>query len=181
MTDLTALFDRDPEYARQITQISSEIARIVKENYSKEYGPQSPLASFQWNIVWNGNIYELTFTLPKHWRYAEFGRGPGPNPYTSNRGLGWYNSVLKWIRVKGLVPKVNKDIDSETAKKRFAWAVTKKIQRYGFKGKHVLMNSLEQLEPQIEALAVAISNMIQKDVTNEVRTIFDGLDNFDIK
>jgi hypothetical protein len=179
MVDLTSLFNKDPEYARQITQISSEIARIVKENYGKEYGYQSKLASFQWNIVFNGDIYELTFTLPPHWKFAEYGRRPGPFPTSSNRGLGWVNSILQWIRIKQLVPRIDKNIDSDIAKKQMAWAITKKIQKYGFKGKYVLANSLQQVEPQIQALALAISKMLNKDVTNEVRTIFDGLESFE--
>lgn len=185
-TDLTSLFDKDPAYARQITQISSEIARLVKENYSKEYGPQSKLASFQWNIMFNGDIYILTFNLPYYWKYLEYGTSPHDIAYTKARQLrkgGWIAGppikvLTDWLTVKKGVPQ-SQALGKAIAIDKNIYYHDKKIHHPGTRGKAIVSWTLHEHSELVQELAIAISNMIQKDVTNEVKTIFDGLECFD--
>ena len=53
MTDLTSIFD-----------LSKQIAESVQDAYMQEYGPDSRLSNFTWNVDWDGNIYRLKFNLP---------------------------------------------------------------------------------------------------------------------
>lgn len=160
-----------------IYRISSDIVNIVKGNYIDAFGFDSPLATFTWNVEFDGESYELVFNLPKEWKWVEEGRAPGPRPFNSNKGLGWVNSIMSWIDVKKIAPRNEKGLPSDIAKKNLAWAITKKIQRYGYKGRHILEKSFNdnEMDEMMDDLAVEITRLLSREVDEAILTIADGL------
>jgi hypothetical protein len=55
----------------------------------------------------------------------------------------------------------------------------KKIHHPGTRGKAIVSWTLHENNDLVQELVVAISGLIQRDVTKEVKTIFDGLECFD--
>lgn len=160
-----------------IYRISNDIVNIVKGNYIDAFGFDSSLATFTWNVEFDGESYELVFNLPKEWKWVEDGRKPGPYPFNSNKGLGWVKSIINWIDVKKIVPRNEKGLPSDIARNNFAWAVTKKIQRYGYKGRHILEKSFndDKMAQYVDDLAVEITKLLSREVDEAILTIADDL------
>ncbi len=160
-----------------IYDVSKKIVEVVQRNYANEFGTNSPLATFTWNVEFNGDSYELVFTLPSEWKWVEEGRAPGPTPFNSSKGLGWVKSIMSWIDVKKIVPRNEKGLPSDIAKKNLAWAITKKIQRQGYAGRHILEKSFNDayMTQMIDDLAVEITKLLSREVDEAILTITDGM------
>lgn len=164
MTDLTSIFD-----------ISKQIAESVQDAYMQEYGPDSRLSNFTWNVDWDGNIYRLKFNLPKEWYWVEHGRMPSAK-------MPPVDAIVKWIQVQKLVPQSKNGKVPST--KSMAFAIAKKIQKEGFyspghQGKHILSKTLfNDNRSLVKELCNAIASVLNKEVNSDLVHLFDDMKNF---
>lgn len=165
--DVTSLFDA-----------AKEIVDVIRENYIKEgMSPQGKLANFTWTVNFNNNLFQLQLTLPPEWKWVEFGRNP-------SQKMPPVSAIEQWIQTKRLAPKA---VNGQTPSTRSrAFAIAKKIQKEGFyspnhQGKHVLENSLNELQPEIEKLCNLIISKLEDGVNKEISSLFNGLKSFDTK
>ena len=166
-TNITNLYD----IAKQI--VDAYRANLHQDGY--DLNPNSKLINFEWTVQFDDKAFVLKFMLPPEWQWAEFGRKPGPYPLNSNKGLGWVKSILKWLTVRSIIPKNEKGLPSEIARKNFAWAITKKIQREGFQGKHTLTRTLFENENVIDELAMEMTKILGQEITEDFIHIADGM------
>lgn len=163
--DLSTLYD-----------IAKQIVDAYRTNLEKDgYDPNGNLVNFKWTVQFENNTFLLKFMIPKEWKWAEFGREPGPYPLNSNRGLGWVKSIKNWIAVKNIAPKNPKNLPQDKAREQMAWAITKKIQKEGFQGKHSLTRTLFEEDAVIEALATEMTKILGTEITDDLIHIADGL------
>lgn len=167
MIDITSLYD-----------ISKKIVEIYKENLRKDNMlTTGALYNFTWNVEYNGEIFQLQLNLPKEWYFVEHGRKPSAK-------MPPVSAIENWIKVRRLVPRAKNGKVPST--RGFAFAIAKKIQKEGFyspnhTGKHTLERSLKEAEPYIEELCSTITNILNREVNQDLVTIFDGLKTFDTK
>lgn len=113
------------------------------------------------NLDVSGNIYEVSLLLKEYWKWIEGGRPP-----THNDGNGELRrSILKWIRVKPVIPRpFNGKLPTE---KQLAYLISRKIHMYGYSGKGLLKKSLDDNERFIED----IENAMVEDVMENIDKI----------
>lgn len=162
--DITSIYD-----------ISKQIVDAYRNNLLREkYNPDGRLVNFTWNVEFNDNIYRLTFYLPKEWQWAENGRRPGPVSIEGRK------SILQWvatsIRIGKLVPKGSvAHLPESSRNKSLAYLISRKITKYGYKGKPVLKYTMQQSEDLITKLCDVITNVLQKQVSVNLRESFTDL------
>lgn len=165
MINLTTVYD-----------VSKQIAEAVQDAYMQEFGPDSRLANFTWNVDYNGQTYRLQFNLPKEWYWVEHGRMPSSK-------MPPVEKIMQWIQVNRIVPQARKGKVPTT--KGLAFAIAKKIQKEGFyspghHGKHILSNTMfYENRNLLNELCIAISDVLNKEVTQDLVHLFDDLKNFD--
>lgn len=168
--DITSIYD-----------ISKQIVDTYRDNLIKaKYDPSGRLVNFTWNVEFNGEMYKLTFILPPEWKWAENGRGPGPVSIEGQK------SILEWvknsIRIGKLVPRGSlNELPEDKRNKSLAFLISRKIKRYGYKGKPVLKYTMQQNEDLIVKLCDTITNMLQKQVNVDLRASFSDLTSIKLK
>lgn len=168
--DITSIYD-----------ISKQIADAYRNNLLREkYNPDGRLVNFTWNVEFDGNIYRLTFNLPKEWQWAENGRRPGPVSIEGQK------SILQWvatsIRIGKLVPKGSiAHLPESRRNKSLAYLISRKITRYGYKGKPVLKYTMQQNEDLVVKLCDIITNALQKQVNVDLRASLTDLTNIKLQ
>lgn len=86
--DVTSLFE-----------ISRQIVEIVKKNYVQDgMLPTGRLVNFEWNVDFNGELFQLQFYLPKEWKWVELGRRPSDK-------MPPVSAIEQWITVRKIVPQ----------------------------------------------------------------------------
>lgn len=105
--------------------------------------------------------FEVILSLNKYWEYIEYGTGlqhkPEPRqPYKIGR-VGHAN-ILKWVKIKinKLVPKFESQLPMDKQYDRIAWAVHRKLEREGMKGKPDLENALDSTDEWEEIITEAL-------------------------
>ena len=162
--DITSLFD-----------ISKQIADLYRENLLKDGMLETgKLYNFTWNVEFNGEIFQLQFNLPKEWYFVEHGRNP-------SQKMPPVDSIEQWIRIKKIVPRAKNGKVPST--RSLAFAISKKIQKKGFydpnhQGKNTLQRTLQDSSDYIKELANKISSLLSKEVSKDLVSIFDGMENF---
>ena len=162
--DVTSLFE-----------ISRQIVEIVKKNYVQDgMLPTGRLANFEWNVDFNGELFQLQFYLPKEWKWVELGRRPSVK-------MPPVSAIEQWITARKIVPQAKNGKIPTT--RGLAFAIAKKIQKEGFyspnhQGKHTLERSFNEADSLINELCAAITGILNKEVEGELITIFDGLESF---
>lgn len=156
MLDYTPLYDA-----------AKKLADLYRSNLLQDgYLATGALANFKYNIDFNGQSFELTFILPKEYRWAEDGRKP-------SQKMPPVNNILQWIRIRKLVPKAKNGKVPKV--ESTAWAIAKHIQKHGFEGKHTLRRTIEQGDNVINEIVVSIANILNKDIEEDMIHLTDGL------
>lgn len=125
----------------------------------------------QWELRWKGAALSLVLMLPDHWKYIEEGRGPTHN----SEGGALYPAILKWIKVKRIVPRPDPKTHKVPSAKSLAYAITKKIHREGYfspghHGKYPLKNAIEQTDI-VNNFATALADQFNRVIRVELGQI----------
>lgn len=118
----------------------------------------------------NGSVYEVSLELEHYWKFLE--RGISPAGEYKNPGWKIYPFILKWIRIKPVIPRpmANGKLPSE---KSLAYLISRSIKEHGIKPKPMLKeatdDTLKIFEDQIkEALAKDSENIVKKLFVTEI-------------
>lgn len=93
------------------------------------------------------NEIKMQFILPDYYIYVEEGRLPSRK---SENPKKVYQNILNWVRAKGIMGQPKNGGKAPT-QEQLAWAIYKKIHKYGYydfnsHGKHPLQTTLQRME-----------------------------------
>lgn len=134
-----------------------------------DYNKQGELYNFKWTTEWNGSLFSVDFVLPDYWEYAEYGRGPTIN----HNGPGDVRMAIeKWVEIKKLVPRPGKNGKIPTTQ-QLVFAITKKIHKEGFEGKHLFEKTLDdpKTDALVDSLVDAITAEFEKEIEKELQNM----------
>lgn len=162
--DLTALYDLADECIEMYHQ---EINQIQAVGYNR--GLLHSTAD--WRQGDNPDEIKMVFVLPDYYIYVEDGRDPTTKREDPEKV---YQSILKWVRAKGITgqPKNGK---KPATQEQIAWAIYKKIHKWGYygynqQGKHPLQTVKQRMEsariPQkaCDIVARTLANQITAEI-----------------
>lgn len=153
---------------KEVKDICDEIADIYRAKMDKEgYDKRGELYNFKWTTKWNNDLFEVWFELPDYFTYAEEGRKP-----TKNNGPGNVRHAIEnWIRIKHIIPRpINGKIPST---QQMIYAITHKIHKKGFEGKHLLEKSQEdsRWDDLVDKLEDVILDLIEKEIEPDIEQL----------
>lgn len=127
-----------------IDQILSQVGESVITKYRELLNTTNTNASgnLSNSLRYYSSNDELLLELADYWQYVEDGRLPGsPVPISA---------ISNWIANKGLPQQ-----------RDLSWAIAKSIAKKGIVGKHLLEQTLEAVEPELDQyLEEAVNNKI---------------------
>lgn len=146
-----------------IREICQQIADVYKNKMVEAgYDQNGELYNFTWNTEFNGNMFQLYFTLTDYWQYAEEGRGPGKFPPP--------NAILKWIQFKKLIPRTSGKLISTN---QLVYLISRKIAQKGTQGKHLLQQTIDETyDTLVDQLVDAVTKQLEKELEQEYENTF---------
>lgn len=147
----------------EINNICQQIVDVYKQKMvSAGYDSNGELMRFKWTTSLKGTLFQLYFTLPDYWQYAENGRRPGKFPPP--------DAILKWIQIKRLVPSSHSGKVPST--NQLVYLISRKIALEGTKGKHLLQQTIDETyNTLVDQLVEAITNELEKDIEKDIEEI----------
>jgi len=130
-----------------ITKVMNEYSTFVEEKMKENMKSGWDLPEkIVFHLEISDNIFEITFSAPDYWKWANYGRGPGKFPP--------FKSINDWITKKGKLPS-----------RRSVYLISRKISERGTEGTHFLEKSREEQE---EYWNDRISQAITDDISEEL-------------
>ena len=104
------------------------------------------LNSVEYQIVQNGQVYEVQLRLQDYWKYVERGVKGEKNSTSPYENPGWkaFPHILKWISVKPVIPRPNDNGDIPTPK-QLAYLITRSLVKNGTEGSNDLEDAIEDI------------------------------------
>ena len=99
--------------------------------------------------------YIVYMNLEEYWKYIEYGRKPGKRPPI--------NSILKWIRVKGITPRGG----IKMSHRSLAYVIARKIGKDGIKARPVLFEKIIKSKN----FETNVLNAFKKDIKEDLDSI----------
>ena len=145
-----------------IRNICEQIADVYRNKMrDADYNPADELMNFKWVTEYNGRLFQVYFTLPQYWYFAENGRGPGRFPPP--------NAILKWVQYKRLVMTTNNKVLNTN---QMVYLISRKIALKGTQGKHLLQETIDSTYNNlVDQLVDAISAIFEKEIEKEIDNI----------
>lgn len=140
-----------------VRDICNQIADVYRQKMDQAgYDKSGELYNFTWVTEWNNNLFEVCFSLPDYWIYAENGRGPGKFPPSE--------AILKWIQFKRLVPRaINGKVPTT---KQLVYLISRKIATLGTEGGYLFEKTLD--DPNVDRLTDQIVDAITAEFEKEI-------------
>ena len=170
----------------QLQQALYDYQQAVRINYTDEIIMDGHLATQQLinqiktpEIEINGYHYEVTIELLPYWKFVERGVNGTDNdqgsPYSfhPDKEMIPQDVVLKWLKVKQILPKPNKDGKLPTMKS-LAWVIAHSIHEKGIEAGNELKKTLQEMNAD---WTVRISEAVTKDLSESVGLLLN--DNMD--
>lgn len=92
--------------------------------------------TLSYEVVTGDGYYAVDLNIEDYWKYVEEGRAAGKFPPI--------DKIKDWIRIKPIVPNIKNgklpNID------QLAYLISRKIGTRGTQGKHILSNSIDELD-----------------------------------
>lgn len=129
----------------------NKYAKSISDEYKKELNLRGYDDTVSYSVELLGNEYIVIFKLNDYWKFIEDGRKPGKMPPI--------NSILKWIKQKGLKPR-NRKIKSN---KQLAFLIARKIGRFGIKPKKLFEKSIDRVNKNFKK---GLIDAFKKDINN---------------
>ena len=152
MTDLTQI--------KEIRDICTQICDVYRNKMDQAgYDKNGELYNFKEIVEYQGNLFQLSVSVPDYFQYAEYGRRPGKFPPP--------DEILKWIQVKRIVPSSHSGKIPTT--NQLVYLISRKIALKGTQGKHLLQQTIDAtydtlVDRLVEVIADNIENELEKDI-----------------
>lgn len=102
-------------------------------------------------------VYEVSLQIQDYWKYVEEGRNAGKFPPISD--------IKRWIQTKPVLPRPYNG--SLPTIDQLAYLIARKISKRGIEGKHLLEESLTELDAYM-----LLDDAITKDLETQVDNVF---------
>lgn len=145
--------------------ILEQYANDIRNSYQDSLIKNDRIASgyllnnIDFKVINEGNVFNVTFMMPKYWEYVEYNTKPHLPPV---------NKILEWIQVKPILPQPN-DKGKLPTPESLAWAIAKKIEKSGTKGTHDLENTVNDV---LTNFTRDLQKAFQQDLNETLLTIF---------
>jgi hypothetical protein len=122
-----------PNTERELYEYGQKIKDLYKQkNLEAGYDPSQPLQNeVTFNVNSHAGTFEIVFSLPDYWRWAENGRGPGKMPPKG--------SLLQWMEFKHILPSpmtLSNGRSVIPSMESLEYLIRRKIGRDGTQGSH---------------------------------------------
>lgn len=84
------------------------------------------IKSVSGEVVVEGDIYSAVLNVADYYKYVEWGRRSGGK-------MPPVSAILKWVKVKPVIPRANTLTGRVPTQEQLAWAIAKSIQQNGIK------------------------------------------------
>ena len=150
----------------QLEDIGKQIAQAYKDKIERKdamvHKVPSPLHEFRWTVGNAGDVWLLTFNLPKEWAYVEAGRRPGKFPPP--------DAIRQWIQVKPLVPRAGKNGKVPTIR-QLAFLISRKIAEKGISARPILSTTLQDNYSLIDQFTSKVAKAYGREIDAELINI----------
>jgi hypothetical protein len=151
-----------------LQMVMEEYISELKKQYEDNLLDNEHVAT--WDLVGNieiithfeGNDYWVGFNLEDYWKYVEYDTRPHFPPV---------DALLKWIKVKPVLPYPNKNGKLPTPN-QLAYLIGNKINQFGTKGTHDLAEANKTVYAKYEEL---ITLALEEDVLDNIDGILKVL------
>lgn len=144
------------EVTPEIEGLVKKIADLYRSNLVGSIA-SGELLEFTTDISFNNERFVVSFILPDHWKYVEYGRSPG-------RKQPPISAIEDWIRIKPIIP------DGRTGKipdtRQLAFLIARSIGEKGIEAKKPLTKAL--YSDEAESLITQIKQEILSQVRNYI-------------
>jgi hypothetical protein len=148
----------------ELQQVLQDFAKDIRERYMDVLANNDHIASkklmdsIKTEVVVGEQAYEVTMTLEHYWKYVEYDTKPHfPPP----------SAILKWIQVKPVIPRPDKNGRIPTPK-QLAFLIGRHIDTFGTTGTHDLQQTKDDI---IAWYKDKISAALGRDMTNYIRKL----------
>lgn len=148
----------------ELQQVLQDFAKDIRERYMDVLANNDHIASkklmdsIKTEVVVGKYSYEITMTLEHYWKYVEYDTKPHfPPP----------SAILKWIQVKPVIPRPDKNGRIPTPK-QLAFLIGRHIDTFGTTGTHDLQQTKDDI---IAWYKDKISAALGRDMTNYIRKL----------
>ena len=150
-----------------IQSILYQVAYDVALDYQTELRNQGisatgALANVDFEVTIGENGYNISLTLPDHWKYVEYGRRPGKFPNVA--------SLQEWIQVRKILPRpmANGKLPTE---KQLTFMIGNSIKENGIPARPVLANTLEKNKDMINKVKDAVALGFDKEIKKMLKEL----------
>lgn len=142
--------------------IVAQIADLYRDAIKNSgHSASHRLENFRTEVRSVDKYFEVYFLLEGYWKYLENGRRAGRFPPP--------DAILKWIKVKPIVPHaINNRVPST---EQLAFLIARKIATYGTPATKLLQNTMDS--PQTDALIDQLCDIILKQIEEETNKYID--------
>lgn len=153
LMDLTELHKVLQDYAKDVADRYKDV--LTKNDH---IASQKLINSIKTEVVVGDKFFEVVMNLEEYWKYVEYDTKPHfPPP----------DALLKWIQVKPVIPRPDKNGRIPTPK-QLAYLIGRHIDTFGTKGTH----DLQQTKDDIFAwYRDQMSDALGRDIVNYIRKI----------
>lgn len=118
-----------PNLYFKLQQFAESVINKYKQKMQSHNASGHLLNNIDFKIDSSGSNIKVDLLLADYWYYLENGRGPTKSTSSSNPSL--FESILSWIKVKGIVPQPDEKgrLPSEQS---LAYLITRKIHNEGY-------------------------------------------------
>lgn len=153
---------------KNLAKVLEEYAIAVRDRYKENLIKSDRVASgellnsIEYVTHFQGNDYWVGLNLEGYWKYIEYDTKPHMPPVSA---------ILKWIQIKPVIPHpFNGKLPTPT---QLAWAISKKIEREGTKGKPDLRDATKEFNKVFEErITEAIDKDIAETADGVIRVLF---------
>lgn len=135
--------DNYPNLYVKLQQFAESVINKYKQKMQSHNSTGHLLNNIDFKIDSSSYNIKVSLLLADYWYYLENGRGPSKSSSKSTQTL--YESILEWIKVKGIVPKPDENgrLPSEQS---LAYLITRKIHNEGYNSSpsHCLQDAVNE-------------------------------------
>lgn len=153
LMDLTELQKVLEDYAKDVADRYKDV--LTKNDH---IASQKLINSIKTEVVVGNNSFEVVMNLEEYWKYVEYDTKPHfPPP----------DALLKWIQVKPVIPRPDKNGRIPTPK-QLAYLIGRHIDTFGTKGTHDLKQTKDDIFTWYKD---KLSDALGRDILNTIRKI----------
>lgn len=136
-----------------LNEYTEFIEEAVKNKMPTYYELKDKIKFF---LTINEYSFEICFSAPEYWKYANYGRKPGKFPPP--------NAIDTWITRRRITPKASRG-GKIPSRPQLVYLISRKIAKEGFKGSGFLEMGLDEQKDYWED---RIASAVSADIENEM-------------